>query len=106
MTPADIRKQLRLTRNQLSLQQQNSNALHAFEIFKNFVLKHCASSSKIAFFLSQDAELHTQNCIEYIWQETNHEVYLPVLDTRDGLHMAFARYTEQSVMKKLSLIHI
>jgi len=100
MTPADIRKQLRLTRNQLSLQQQKTNALQAFETFKNFILNHCDSSCKIAFFLSQDAELQTKNCIEYIWQETKHEVYLPVLDTRDGIHMAFARYTDQSVMKK------
>jgi len=100
MTPADIRKHLRHTRNQLSDTQQTEHAQSALEYFIKLISGYSKNNTpkKIALFLSQDGELGTQKCIEYLWQETQHQVFLPVLETKDDWHMGFAEYTPQSKM--------
>ncbi len=99
MTPSDLRKQLRQIRQTLDSQTQQQNASLAFEAFKSYTDNRFPEPSKIALFLSQDGELDTRKCIEFLWQQTQHQVYLPVLETRDGLHMAFVEYRPDSIMK-------
>lgn len=101
MIPLDtksIRKQLRKTRQLLALQQQNLHSEQALQHVKNLLESSdlFATPQKIAIFLSQDGELDTKKVIEYLWQHTNHEVYLPILETGKHGHMAFARYTPES----------
>lgn len=100
MTPIETRQQLRQIRQSLPSSQQTQNATKAFAAFKTFIQTQFAQKSKIALFLAQDGELNTQECIEYLWHDTSHEVYLPVLKTRPNLKMAFALYQPQSKMIK------
>ncbi|BCN93641.1 5-formyltetrahydrofolate cyclo-ligase [Thiomicrorhabdus immobilis] len=102
MTPSEIRKHLRVQRNNLSNSDQTLHAKQAFNHFKQLLQTETAfqTPQKIALFLSQDGELSTQETIEYLWQKTHHQVYLPVLETRDEWHMAFVHYTAQSTMIK------
>lgn len=101
MNPVEIRKQLREKRKALSEIEQNNNSQQAFEHFKSFIEQQTSQNKamNIALFLSQDGELDTQQCIEYLWQTENHQVFLPVLETHEDLHMAFVAYTPQSIMK-------
>lgn len=101
MNPVEIRKQLREKRKALSEIEQNNNSQQAFEHFKSFIEQQTSKNEamNIALFLSQDGELDTQQCIEYLWQTENHQVFLPVLETHEDLHMAFVAYTPQSIMK-------
>ena len=98
MPPLEIRQTLRKKRKALSLQHQENHAKKAFTAFKDWLESEYAHPSKIAFFLSQDGELNTHQCIEYLFNETSHQVYLPVLQTRTGWHMAFAHYHPHSIM--------
>lgn len=98
MTTLEIRQTLRNKRKALSLQHQELHAQKAFNVFKEWLQSKYPQPSKIAFFLSQDGELNTHPCIEYLFNETQHQVYLPVLQTRTDLHMAFAHYHSQSTM--------
>ncbi|WEJ61773.1 5-formyltetrahydrofolate cyclo-ligase [Thiomicrorhabdus lithotrophica] len=100
MTPAEIRKQLRITRNTLTPSQQSQHAQQALQNFKQLLKTQIDFSrpQKIALFLTQDGELDTHETIEYLWNETEHQIYLPVLETKDEWHMAFVQYTPQSVM--------
>ncbi|WP_321323911.1 5-formyltetrahydrofolate cyclo-ligase [Thiomicrorhabdus sp.] len=93
-----LRKQLREIRQNLSPIQQSQHSEQAFEAVKKLIetSTEFKTPQKIALFLSQDGELHTQKTIEYLWQNTAHEVYLPVLETLDEWHMAFAHYTKNS----------
>lgn len=102
MNPIDIRKQLRQARNNLSDCQQSQNASLAFQHFKNFIETHSdfQTPQKIALFLAQDSELATEQCINYLWLNTQHQVFLPVLETKPEWHMAFAEYHQHSPMKK------
>ena len=95
-----VRQQLRLKRNQLSKQQQQSHALKALSHLKNWLKLNVEKPSKIAFFLAQDGELNTQQSIEHLWQDSEHEIYLPVLETQPELHMGFCLYRKESKMKK------
>lgn len=101
MTPADFRKQLRNARKSLSAEQQQQHSAQAFLHFRNLIEKHpdFLSSKNIALFLSQDGELNTSECIDYLWQQNKHKVFLPVLETKDEWHMAFVHYTPDSEMQ-------
>jgi len=100
MNTTDIRKQFRHTRNTLSATQQSEHAQQAFAHFKSLIHQNHSFTSpqKIALFLSQDGELSTEQAIQHLWNETDHQVYLPVLETRDEWHMAFVHYTENSLL--------
>lgn len=102
MNPSEIRKQLRTQRNNLSHSEQT---LHATQVFNHFIRllstkKAFQQKQNIALFLSQDGELSTQQAIQYLWDNTSHNVYLPVLETKGEWHMAFANYTPKSKMIK------
>ena len=101
MTPAEIRTQLRITRNTLTTSQQSIHAQQALQNFKQLLKIEPAFNrpQKIALFLSQDGELDTHETIQFLWDETEHQVYLPVLETKDEWHMAFVQYTAQSEMQ-------
>ncbi len=99
MTPAELRKQLRNRRNQLSPDQQLSHANQALNHFKQLLSSlETTQPLNIALFLSQDAELPTQETIQFLWRETQHHVFLPVLETRPDQHMAFVSYDSNSTM--------
>ncbi|WP_029407791.1 5-formyltetrahydrofolate cyclo-ligase [Thiomicrorhabdus sp. Milos-T2] len=102
MKPSEIRKHLRTQRNNLSHSEQTHHAQKAFNHFVNLLNTEKAFQKKqnIALFLSQDGELSTQEAIQYLWNNTQHNVYLPVLETKDEWHMAFANYTPKSEMIK------
>lgn len=102
-----LRKQLRAFRNQLTPEQQSEHALDALAYLK-VCLKHYENQVapdplphplNIALFLSQDGELKTQSAIEYLWQQTGHRVFLPTLETKPDLHMAFVEYHKTSQME-------
>lgn len=101
MTPAEIRKQLRTTRNQLTPLQQSKHAQQALQNFKQLLKAEPAFNrpQKVALFLPQDGELDTHAIIDFLWKETDHQVYLPVLETKKEWHMAFVRYTVNSIMQ-------
>ena len=101
MTPAEIRKQLRITRNSLTPSQQSKHAQQALQNFKQLLKVEPVFNrpQKIALFLPQDGELNTLETIEFLWNETKHQVYLPVLETKDEWHMAFVQYKPQSIMQ-------
>ena len=100
MNPAEIRRLLRQKRNALSSTQQESHGLQALNHLQQLLNTQFVTSSKIALFLSQDGELSTQPAIQSLWQTAQHQVYLPVLETQDGLHMAFAEFNNNSKLKK------
>ena len=109
-TPNTLRKQLRTQRNLLTPDQQNQHALQALTYLQHFLQNDAnpliqtmvqAEPSRplnIALFLSQDGELKTQPAIEYLWHHTEHRVFLPALETKPDLHMAFVEYKETSHM--------
>lgn len=99
MTPAEHRKQLRKQRNQLSLEQQSTHSRQALEHFQKWLEQYPADSLNIAFFLAQDGELSSMPAINHLWTKTDHQVFLPVLETSPDLHMGFASYSSKSVMK-------
>lgn len=99
MTAADIRKQLRNRRNQLSSKQQSSHANQALQHFQKWLKGHSNTSLNIALFLSQDGELSTTAAIEHLWSETKHQTFLPALETKPDLHMGFVPYYTNSEMK-------
>lgn len=101
MTPADFRQKLRNARKSLSAEQQKQHSAQAFLHFKNYIetLPDLQNSRNIALFLSQDGELDTSQCIEFLWQHGKHNVFLPVLETKDEWHMAFVHYTADSEMQ-------
>jgi len=101
MTPAEIRKQLRITRNTLTPSQQSKHAQQALQNFIQLLKSQTDFNrpQKIALFLPQDGELDTHKTIEFLWNKTEHQIYLPVLETKDEWHMAFVQSTPQSVMQ-------
>ena len=97
-----LRKHLRNNRKKLTQAEQVEHAKKAFAHVKSLLENNSKFSSpqNIAIFLSQDGELATQQTIKYLWQHTHHKVYLPVLETRNGWHMAFVHYTNNSKIIK------
>lgn len=99
LSSKEIRQQLRTLRQQLSAEQQLKNAQRALNHLKTYLSSQISQPAKIALFLAQDGELDTQSSIEYLWQETLYEVYLPVLDTQADWHMGFCRFEKNSTLK-------
>ena len=95
-----VRQQLRLKRNELTKEQQINHSQQALSNLKNWLKINTTKPSKIALFLAQDGELDTQECIEYLWQNSEHEIYLPTLETQPELHMGFGLYRKESKMKQ------
>lgn len=89
----NLRKACREKRNQLSPEQQFNHAKDASHLLlrSNWLQR----PKRIAVYFSQDGELNTEHLIQALWQR-NHQVFLPVLKTLRGRHMAFAEYTPQS----------
>lgn len=101
--PKKLRQQLRTQRNQLTSEQQTLHALQALTYLQDFLEKLSTQNNlshplNIALFLAQDGELKTQSAIEYLWHCTEHHVFLPTLETKPDLHMAFVEYQETSLM--------
>lgn len=91
----NLRNTCREKRNQLSPEQQLHHAKKASRLLlrSNWLQR----PKRIAVYFSQDGELSTESLIDALWQR-NHQVFLPVLKTLRGRHMAFAEYTPQSVL--------
>jgi len=105
-SPKTLRKQLRMLRRQLTPEQQALHALQALTYLQDFLENHSNQATqnqlprplKVALFLSQDGELKTQSAIDYLWHCTEHRVFLPALETKPDLHMAFVEYQETTLM--------
>lgn len=101
-----LRNQLRTRRNQLTSEQQTLHALQAVTYLQDFIenppsqaiANQLSRPLNIALFLSQDGELNTQSAIEYLWHCTEHHIFLPTLETKPDLHMAFVEYQETSLI--------
>lgn len=95
-----LRKHLRNIRQSLTQSEQKQHAQNALVHFKDLLKSNptFTQPQKIAFFLAQDGELETHQCIDYLWNKTDHLVFLPVLETRKEWHMAFAQFTSRSKM--------
>lgn len=96
-----LRKRIRATRNALTASQQRTHASQAQKHFIDFFETHLRqdfadSPLKLAVFLSQDGELGTQSVIETLWQTSQFELFLPVLDKNHHKTMRFGRYTPQT----------
>lgn len=89
----NLRKTCREKRNQLNPEQQFHHAKKASHLLlrSNWLQR----PKRIAVYFAQDGELNTDLLIDALW-ERNHQVFLPVLKTLRGRHMAFAEYTPQS----------
>lgn len=91
----NLRQFCRQQRQSLSAEQQ---WLHQQQATRHLLRSHWLQRPKrIAVFLSQDGELGTEQLIHRLWQR-QHQVYLPVLQTLRGRHMAFAPYHPHSEM--------
>lgn len=105
-SPKTLRQQLRTRRKQLTPEQQTLHALQALTYLQDFLENHSNQATlnplsrplNIALFLSQDGELKTQSAIEYLWYCSEHRVFLPVLETKPDLHMAFVEFQETTLM--------
>lgn len=105
-SPKTLRKQLRMLRRQLTPEQQALHALQALTYLQDLLENHSNQVTQnqlprplnIALFLSQDGELKTQSAIDYLWHNTEHRVFLPALETKPDLHMAFVEYQETTLM--------
>ncbi len=105
-SPKTLREQLRMLRRQLTPEQQALHALQALTYLQDLLENHSNQATqnqlprplKVALFLSQDGELKTQSAIDYLWHCTEHRVFLPALETKPDLHMAFVEYQETTLM--------
>jgi 5-formyltetrahydrofolate cyclo-ligase len=103
-SPKTLRSQLRRLRKQLTPEQQTRHALQALTYLQDLLENPSSKANplshplNIALFLSQDGELETQSAIEYLWHCTEHRVFLPALETKPDLHMAFVEYQETTLM--------
>ncbi|MGC9387126.1 MAG: 5-formyltetrahydrofolate cyclo-ligase [Hydrogenovibrio sp.] len=92
----NLRQTCRQKRRQLSQAEQQQHARQACRhLLRSAWLQR---PKRIAVYLPQDGELSTLPLIQALWQR-HHQVYLPVLQTLRGRHMAFARYQPQTPMK-------
>jgi len=90
-----LRNQLRQTRRQLSVKQQD---LHARQLSKNLnLIRHFKQVHHIGFYLAEDGEISAEFAIKKAWQQ-NKKVYLPVLSPYAN-ELFFAPYTPDSRMK-------
>lgn len=95
-----LRNRLRGLRQQLTPSEQKQHATQALALSKRLLSSaEFSSPQKIALFFTQDGELDTDPLISYFWQETEHEVYLPVLHQLGKKPMTFAHYMQQTELK-------
>lgn len=99
LNQTELRKNLRNKRNALSNKAQAEHAQFALNSLKQFLSTLNQSSKRIGVFLSQDGELDTTPAIHYLWHFTDHQLYLPTLETKPDWHMGFAEYHRNSEMK-------
>jgi 5,10-methenyltetrahydrofolate synthetase len=91
----NLRQSCRQQRNQLTPREQFEHArLATARLLRSPWLQR---PKRIAVYLSQDGELSTELLTHQLWK-SHHHVYLPVLKTLRGRHMAFARYTPDTPM--------
>jgi len=114
MSTAKLRTHIRSLRRSLTPQQQAEHAHQALTHLISYLEHQSTPPQKIALFLSQDGELDTQPVIDYLWQNTDHALYLPVLERpnttntagapnavgQPSTKMCFMCYTPESVMVK------
>lgn len=99
--PSELRLQLRQRRQTLTQAQQLTHAQAALQHFKDFIQNEMGlkTGKKVALFLAMDGELNPQPTIEWLWDNTTHELYLPVLNTRQEWCMGFAPYQKNTPMQ-------
>ncbi|BBP45672.1 5-formyltetrahydrofolate cyclo-ligase [Thiosulfatimonas sediminis] len=96
----DLRQQLRHQRRQLTSATQQQHAQQALKNAQQLLASNAFNHPQnIALFISQDGELSSQNLIQYLWQNTSHRVYLPVLQQHSEQPMTFALYRPDSQLK-------
>ena len=90
-----LRQLIRSRRQALTLEQQTNAA----ELLNAQLQGHpkIKSSTKIAVYLANDAELNPELFIQWCWQQDK-EVYLPVLHPFTKGHLLFLRYTSEAKM--------
>lgn len=101
-----LRQQVRQKRQAISLEQHRRHGTEALKHFQSWLkyrkTEHVTSADKkqkIAVFLSQDGELDTQPLIEFLWQQPNFEVYLPIIHQDSTKPMTFGLYHQNGEME-------
>ena len=92
---ADIRKQIRKHRNNLSAQEQNLAAQNVLRHIKQLglILKH----QHFACYLAAQGEIQTHNLIDYLW--THHKVcYLPILHWSKQNKLQFMPFDDETTL--------
>ncbi|MEM5509329.1 5-formyltetrahydrofolate cyclo-ligase [Pseudoalteromonas sp. AS71] len=96
---AQIRAEIRNTRNNLSNNQQ---IIAAQSLKMNFIQhlksENTTNSKHIAIYLSNDGELDTSLLIKELWN-LHHAVYLPIIHPFNGANLLFQRYEKNSPMR-------
>ncbi|MGI5308913.1 5-formyltetrahydrofolate cyclo-ligase [Rheinheimera sp. WS51] len=95
-TRAEIRKHIRLSRQQLSLQQQQVAAEKLVE--QVLLLPQFNTSQHIALYLTNDGELDTSLLIQALWQ-LNKQVYLPVMHPFAPGYLLFVAYNKNTLLQ-------
>lgn len=93
----DLRKIMRLKRNELATLEKNIEAQKAAELLFSIVAKN--NYRHIALYLTNDAELDPFPLIKKLWQN-NIQTYLPILHPFTKGHLLFQSYTPDSLMVK------
>jgi len=91
----EIRRDIRIRRQKLSIQQQQDAAL----LLNKQLTVHpkIIQAKKIAMYLANDGELDTSLLIEWCWQQQK-EVYLPVIHPFSKGQLLFLKYHKNSEM--------
>jgi len=97
----NLRREIRLKRQNLSLNQQRSASIELVNILCNS--PHFIQSQNIAVYLASDGEISPQAVIEAAWAKGK-QVYLPVVHTAgdEGAEkgMAFYRYNSDTPLQR------
>ncbi len=88
-----IRQQIRQRRQQLTPQQQQQFSQQLLQQLQT--LSAIQDAKNIAIYLSNDGEINTQACIEWLWQQGKN-VLLPVLHPFSAGHLLFLHYRPDS----------
>lgn len=92
-----LRKEIRLRRNSLSLTQQHNAECALTKRLSSH--NHIQQAKHIAVYLSNDGELSTENFIDWCWQN-NKQVYLPVVHPFSRGNLLFLRYQQETNLVK------
>ena len=92
----ELRKAIRLKRNQLPSRFQSSASE---QLLKQLVdLPEFSQARRLALYLANDGELDLTPVIHYCWQH-NKSVYLPVIHPFNSNYLIFVQYHNTSQMK-------